>query len=46
MVAAIAALIVGVVFGLGKIVYGAFNNTCTAIQSGASLSASNCPSGG
>ena len=34
MVAAIAALIVGVVFGLGKMVEGAFNKTCQAISSG------------
>ncbi len=32
MVAAIAAVIVGVVFGLGQLVQGAFNTTCTAIQ--------------
>ena len=44
MVAAIAAVVVGVVFGLGKIVFGAFNSTCTAISSGANLSTANCPS--
>jgi len=43
MVAAIAALIVGVVFGLGKIVLGAFNHTCSSLSAGASLSAASCP---
>ncbi len=33
MVAAIAAVIVGVVFGLGGLVQGAFNKTCSAISS-------------
>ena len=32
MVAAIAAVIVGVVFGLGTLVKGAFSKTCTAIS--------------
>jgi pilus assembly protein Flp/PilA len=45
MVAAIAAVIVGVVFGLGRIVLGAFNNTCTAISSSANISdpSASCP---
>ena len=33
MVAAIAAVIVGVVFGLGTLVQRAFSKTCTAISS-------------
>jgi pilus assembly protein Flp/PilA len=33
MVAAIAAIIVGVVFGLGKLVQSAFSKTCSAISS-------------
>ncbi len=40
MVAAIAAVIVGVVFGLGTLVKGAFNKTCTAMGSEVSASAS------
>ena len=32
MVAAIAAVIVGAVFGLGTFVKGAFDDTCTAIS--------------
>jgi pilus assembly protein Flp/PilA len=32
MVAAIAAVIVGVVFGLGGLVKGAFTKTCSAIS--------------
>lgn len=42
MVAAIAALIVGVVFGLGKIVLGAFTNTCSSLSSGASIASTSC----
>jgi pilus assembly protein Flp/PilA len=34
MVAAIAAVIVGVVFGLGSIVRGAFSDTCTSLANG------------
>jgi pilus assembly protein Flp/PilA len=41
MVAAIAAVIVGVVFGLGTLVKGAFSKTCTAISTSASV-AGNC----
>jgi pilus assembly protein Flp/PilA len=32
LVAAIAALIVGVVFAIGTIIHGAFSNTCTALN--------------
>jgi pilus assembly protein Flp/PilA len=32
MVAAIAAVIVGIVFGLGRLVGGQFNKTCSAIS--------------
>jgi pilus assembly protein Flp/PilA len=32
MVAAIAAVIVGIVFGLGSVVSGVFNKTCTSIN--------------
>jgi pilus assembly protein Flp/PilA len=47
MVAAIAAVIVGVVFGLGRIVQNAFDRTCSSVQSGVSPNAqNNCPSGG
>jgi pilus assembly protein Flp/PilA len=34
MVAAIAAVIVGVVFGLGTVVRNTFTDTCTAIANG------------
>ncbi len=34
MVAAIAAVIVAVVFGLGGLVRDTFTNTCTAIETG------------
>jgi pilus assembly protein Flp/PilA len=33
MVAAIAAVIVGVVFGLGTLVHQAFSKTCTSVSS-------------
>jgi len=36
MVAAIAALIVGVVFALGGVIQGAFSKTCSAIGASAS----------
>lgn len=32
LVAAIAAVIVGLVFGIGIIIRGAFQNTCTALN--------------
>jgi pilus assembly protein Flp/PilA len=34
MVAAIAAVIVGIVFGLGGVVKGVFSSSCTAINKG------------
>jgi pilus assembly protein Flp/PilA len=34
LVAAIAAVIVGVVFGLGTLVQGAFSKTCTTVSNG------------
>ena len=43
MVAAIAAVIVGVVFGLGTLVKNTFTNTCTAIQSGTNQAAGGQP---
>jgi pilus assembly protein Flp/PilA len=39
MVAAIAAVIVGIVFGLGTLVGNTFNNTCKSITAGAANSA-------
>jgi pilus assembly protein Flp/PilA len=42
MVAAIAAVIVGIVFGLGSVVKNVFTNTCTSISAKASTSAT-CP---
>jgi pilus assembly protein Flp/PilA len=36
MVAAIAAVIVGVVFGLGSLVSNAFHNTCTSMAASVS----------
>ena len=44
MVAAIAAVIVGVVFGLGTLVQNAFNKTCNAMSAqDASATADSCP---
>ena len=40
LVAAIAALIVIIVFSLGGVVKEVFNKTCTSVQSGASTAAS------
>ena len=40
MVAAIAAVIVGIVFGLGKIVQGSFKNTCDSIRTNVATTAS------
>jgi pilus assembly protein Flp/PilA len=37
LVAAIAAVIVLIVFALGSLVKGAFSNTCTAIEDNSSL---------
>jgi pilus assembly protein Flp/PilA len=39
MVAAIAAVIVGVVFGLGTLVKSAFSKTCSAVSSSLSAGA-------
>ena len=39
LVAAIAALIVVIVFSLGGVVKEIFNKTCTSVQSGAATSA-------
>jgi pilus assembly protein Flp/PilA len=41
MVAAIAAIIVGVVFGLGTLVKGAFTKTCSSVASGTATT-TNC----
>ena len=45
MVAAIAAVIVGIVFGLGGIVQGVFKKTCSTISASAAVGAGsgNCP---
>jgi pilus assembly protein Flp/PilA len=40
MVAAIAAVIVAIVFGLGTLVQNVFTDACSAISSGASASSS------
>jgi pilus assembly protein Flp/PilA len=42
MVAAIAAVIVGVVFGLGTLVKSAFSKTCSAVSSSVSPGAGSC----
>ena len=46
MVAAIAAVIVGIVFGLGNLIQGAFQKTCTAVDASvdpaAGAPAANC----
>lgn len=42
MVAAIAALIVVVVFALGGVVKSVFNNTCKSIGTGASIATPSC----
>ena len=45
LVAAIAAVIVAVVFALGGLINGAFNRTCSAVQSspGATTTGQRCP---
>ena len=43
MVAAIAAVIVGVVFGLGTLVKSAFSKTCSAVSSSTGTGANSCP---
>lgn len=42
LVALIAAVIVVAVIGLGKLVGGAFTQTCTGIQSGVTVSGATC----
>lgn len=42
MVAAIAAVIVGIVFGLGQLVKGSFSQTCNSIAAGVQTSADSC----
>jgi pilus assembly protein Flp/PilA len=42
LVAAIAALIVIVVFALGGVIKGVFSKTCNAVSSGASVGAASC----
>jgi pilus assembly protein Flp/PilA len=42
LVAAIAAVIVVVVFALGGIVHSIFSSTCSSISSGASVSGPTC----
>ncbi len=42
LVAAIAALIVVAVFGIGKVVDKAFGDTCTALQAGAPVTGNTC----
>jgi pilus assembly protein Flp/PilA len=42
MVAAIAAVIVGVVFGLGQLVQSAFNKTCSAVSSSITNNGQTC----
>ena len=43
MVAAIAAVIVGIVFGLGNLVGVGFNNTCKTINDGANAAGQPAP---
>ena len=43
MVAAIAAVIVGIVFGLGGVVQDIFTNTCSAVSKGAAITTGSCP---
>ena len=42
MVAAIAAVIVGIVFGLGKLVGQQFDKTCAGIKAGSSVVGTTC----
>ncbi len=46
MVAAIAAVIVGIVFGLGTLVGKTFNDTCSAINGGTNVAAGTTPAAG
>lgn len=43
MVAAIAAVIVGIVFGLGGVVREVFTETCDSIQTQAQTDGTDCP---
>jgi pilus assembly protein Flp/PilA len=45
MVAAIAAVIVGIVFGLGTLVGNTFDNTCGQINAGAAQAGAPVPGG-
>ena len=42
MVAAIAAVIVGIVFGLGTLISGVFQSTCSTINTSAGGGAATC----
>ena len=42
MVAAIAAVIVGLVFGIGTLIKGAFQDTCDQLKTGNSTTAAKC----
>jgi pilus assembly protein Flp/PilA len=42
MVAAIAAVIVGVVFGLGSVVHDVFNNTCNSVGTATGAGNTDC----
>ena len=42
MVAAIAAVIVGIVFGLGRLVGDQFDKTCAGIKAGSSVVGTTC----
>ncbi len=42
LVAAIAAVIIVVIFALGGVVKGVFSNTCKSIAAGATVSSGNC----
>lgn len=46
MVAAIAAVIVAVVFGLGTVVSRTFNDTCTSLATGTAAPAAGAPADG
>jgi pilus assembly protein Flp/PilA len=43
MVAAIAAVLVAIVFALGNIISGAFSQTCSAISTGTPVAGQTCP---
>lgn len=46
MVAAIAAVIVGIVFGLGSLIQNTFSDTCNNIATGTNQSSADCGAGG